>query len=255
MKVKSYEKKILYQFELSTYCNLSCFYCPIEALKNIHMSFEKFCSLIDEIESPATLKLQGTGEAMLHPEFDKFILYAKEKGHRTNIITNGAINISDAKLKNLDRIGFSIDTLDEKLAREHGRKNLDKVILNLLNTHKKAPEKCMIFSVCYGQDLRPLQIFAKNYNIHHVIQNIQTKTSYQTKYKTNKFAYNKYECSFVNEDKMNYYFADGTLAPCCYMIDVKDVLSKNEIKGLFEKSIVPKCCGQCGELTGKKRLF
>jgi len=246
---------MLYQFELTTHCNLSCFYCPIESLKKIHMDFKKFCFFIDEIETQSYVKLQGTGEAMLHPEFDKFLFYVKQKGHFTDIITNGTVEISDTRLKNIDRIGFSIDSLDEKFAHENGRKNLDKVLKNLLNTHKRAPTKCMIFSVYYGQNISSLKAFSKQLNIPHIIQNIQTKTSYQTKYKTNKYYYKKYSCSFINENKMKYYFADGTLAPCAYMINVKDVLCKKEIKDMFSKSIVPKCCEQCGELVGKNRLL
>ena len=89
---------MMYQFELTTHCNFSCIYCPIETLKKIHMSFEMYAKLIDAIGKPSVIKLQGTGEAMLQPpEFDKFIIYAKEKGHTTDIITNGSIEISDLK--------------------------------------------------------------------------------------------------------------------------------------------------------------
>lgn len=160
---------------------------------------------------------------MLHPKFDKFILYAKQKGHFIDIITNGTIDISDKILESIDRIGFSIDTLDDKLASKSGRKNLDKVLNNLLNTHKKVPKKCMIFSVSYGQDLLPLKIFSLKYKISHIIQNIQLKTSYQTKYKTKIYNYVKYECSYIKQNKMSYFFVDGTLAPCCYMINVENV--------------------------------
>ncbi len=218
------------------------------------MSFDKFTHLIDKIESPSHLKLQGTGESMLHPEFDKFVLYAKQKGHFVDIITNGTIEISGIRLHNMNKVGFSIDTLDKKLADKNGRKNLDKVITNLIKAHRKAPKKCMIFSVNYGQDLSLLNKFAHDYKIPHIIQNIQTKTSYQLKYKTKENSYTKYECSYINENKMSFYFVDGTLAPCPYMIDVNNVVCKNEIIGMFSKSIVPKCCEQCGELVGKSRL-
>lgn len=33
---------MLYQFELTTHCNLNCFYCPIESLKKVHMDFKSF---------------------------------------------------------------------------------------------------------------------------------------------------------------------------------------------------------------------
>lgn len=109
---------------------------------------------------------------------------------------------------------------------------------------QKAPKKCRIFSVSYGQDINPLKLFSKKHKINHTIQNLQNKTSYQTKYR----------CSYINQNKMSYYFADGTPAPCCFMVDVKNVKSKDEILEMFSKSIVPKCCEQCDELVGKSRL-
>lgn len=219
------------------------------------MDFEKFRYLVDQIKHPSFIKLQGTGEAMLHPEFDKCVIYAKQKGHFTEIITNGTIKITDNRLLYLDSIGFSIDTLDEKQAFTSGRKNLDQVVDNFLDLYKRAPTKCKIFSVFYGQDISSLQLFVKKYQIPHIIQNIQYKTSYQTKYKTKKYSYEKYECKYINENRMEYFFADGTLAPCPYMIEVKDVLSKEQITKMFSMQVVPKCCEQCGELINQNRLL
>lgn len=122
------------------------------------MSFETYAHLVDAIKKPSVIKLQGTGEAMLHPEFDRFVIYAKKRGHFADIITNGSVEMSDVKIKHLDRIGFSIDTLDEVAAAKNGRKNLKKVVQNLLRSHKQAPKKCMIFSVSYGQDLKELRL-------------------------------------------------------------------------------------------------
>ena len=84
----------------------------------------------------------------------------------------------------------------------------------------------MVFSVSYGQNLRNLKLFTKKYNIPHVIQNLQTKTSYQAKYKTTSHKYTKHECSYIKNDRMTYYFADGTVAPCCFMIHKEDVFRK-----------------------------
>lgn len=219
------------------------------------MDFEMFCVLIDGIKSPSQIRLQGTGEAFLHPEFDMFLVYAKKRGHYVDIITNGTLQVSDMQLEHLDKIGFSIDTLDAELAAKHGRRGLDKILTNLLATHTKVPEKCMIFSVYYGQDLSPLQVFSRKYKIPHIIQNIQSKTSYQSKYKTKTSDYTKYACTYIDENKMSYFFVDGTCAPCPYMTHLKDVQSKDEILELFSQSMVPKCCEQCGELVEKSRLL
>lgn len=47
---------------------------------------------------------------------------------------------------------------------------------------------------------------------------------------------------------MQFYFVDGTVAPCCYMINKDLVKTKKEIKEMLDKKIVPKCCGQCSKL-------
>ncbi len=41
---------------------------------------------------------------------------------------------------------------------------------------------------------------------------------------------------------------DGTVAPCCFMVDKSLVKDKEEIKEMFDKKVVLVCCGQCGEL-------
>lgn len=242
----------MYQFEVTTNCNLNCFYCPIETLKKEYMKFSIYCTLIDNIKSPSHLRLQGTGEPFLHPEFDKFLSYAKSHGHFIDIITNGTILISDKQLNYIDSLGFSIDTLDEIQAEKNGRKNLKIVLNTLKRVHRKSPNKCKVYSVSFGQDLNPLKEFLKKLNIPHIIQNLQVKTSYQVNYKLKKFTYQTFSCEYINQNKINYYFVDGTFAPCPYMINKNDVQTKEKIIESFSKKQIPKCCEQCSELLTKK---
>lgn len=246
---------MLYQIELTTNCNLNCFYCPSSSLEKVNMSFDVFKNIIDNINYPSHIKLQGTGEALLHPEFDRFVKYAKQKGHFTEIITNGTLRITDDRLSYLDSVGFSIDTLDKKQADKSGRKHLDQIVKNLLEIYEKAPQKCKVFSVYYGQEINQLHNFTKHYKIPHIIQNIQNKTSYQLNYTVQKSAYLRYSCSYINNNKIKFYFVDGRVAPCPYIVDVKQVLRKEDILKMFSKCIVPKCCEQCDELVGKNRLL
>ena len=51
---------MLYQIEVTTYCNLQCFYCPIETIENKHIEYEKFCNIVDSFDSNSIVRLQGT---------------------------------------------------------------------------------------------------------------------------------------------------------------------------------------------------
>lgn len=72
---------------------------------------------------------------------------------------------------------------------------------------------------------------------------------------TEPLPYTTYQCPYLENEKMRYYFVDGTKAPCCYMIDSTKVLHPKVIQHTLAQKSVPSCCTQCGELTGVKRLY
>lgn len=191
----------------------------------------------------------------MHPSFWKIVALAKEMGHRISIITNGSIEIDQKSLFLLDDVGFSLDTLDESLAKRSGRTSPAQTLKHLLACHSLTPKKIKLYAVNYGQDLEPLKAFAKEQNIPLVIQKIQPKTSYQAHYTTVPLPYTTFQCSYLENEKMRYYFVDGTKAPCCFMIDATKVLPIKQIRQHLAQKNVPSCCTQCGELTGVKRLY
>jgi len=155
----------------------------------------------------------------------------------------------------LDTIGFSMDTLDEALAKRSGRTSPAQTLKHLLACHILTPKKIKLYAVNYGQDLESLKAFAKEQNIPLVIQRIQPKKCYQAHYSTEPLPYTTYQCPYLDNEKMRYYFVDGTKAPCCFMIDSTKVLHPKVIKHTLAQKSVPSCCTQCGELTGVKRLY
>jgi organic radical activating enzyme len=243
-----HKNKMLYQIEITTYCNLQCFYCPIETIENKHIEYSKFKQIVDSFKPNSKVRLQGTGEPLLHPKFYEIVSYVKQKGHYADIITNGTIKIDSKIINLLDSIGFSIDTLNTQEAKKSKRDKLETTLNNLFQTYKQTPKKVKIFAVNYGQDLKPLIEFSKKYKIPLTIQNLQTKISYQNKYKMEEKPYTNYSCKYIDDDVMKFYFVDGTIAPCCYMVDKNLVKTKKEIKEMLDKKIVPECCNQCCEL-------
>ena len=73
-------------------CNLTCSFCCFanRAMKQM-LTFEQMKKAIDSFaELGATgMELTGGGEPSLHPDFDKVITYAVEKGFKVGVCTNG----------------------------------------------------------------------------------------------------------------------------------------------------------------------
>jgi molybdenum cofactor biosynthesis enzyme MoaA len=243
------------QIEITTVCNANCFYCAHDTLTHTHKSWECFEAILHSERRPTTLLLQGTGEPLLHPLFWKMTAFAKERMHRISIITNGSLPIEPKHLFLLDEIGFSLDTLDEAIAKRSGRTSPSQTIKHLLACHDLTPKKIKLYAVNYGQALAPLRAFAKEYHLPLTIQNLQPKKSYQVHYKTKPLPYTLFQCSYLEHEKMRYYFVDGTKAPCPFMINATNVLPITQIKQHLAQKNVPSCCTQCGELTGLKRLY
>ena len=242
------------QIEITTYCNAKCFYCPNEYLHKDHMSIEQFKSIVDNCPNGCTVLIQGTGEPLLHPEFWQMAAYVRSKGKKVGTITNGTIVMSDEQLYQINTIGISIDTFSDITAKRSGRPDLIPIIERLLHYHSIVPGKVRIYAVDYGQDMRPLQLFAKTHGIGLSVQRIQGKTSYQKRYQTPMLSYRHLWCRYVENEIHRYFFVNGKQAPCAYMIDMQSALSAEEVSLNFKMGNVPQCCSQCGELVGVPRL-
>jgi len=107
-------------------CNAQCPNCPYNnsdirsSYKDaIFMSEEIFKRIADECgQYKSVIRISGGGEPMLHPQAIELIKYAKEKGAKIGLITNGS-KFDNEKLYelisiNVDVIEFSVDACDEK---------------------------------------------------------------------------------------------------------------------------------------------
>jgi len=128
-------------------CNALCPHCPYtnsnirkEYKDAPYMSDKVFKRIADE-SGPygAYLRISGGGEPMLHPNATDLLVYAKKKGCKIGLITNGS-RFDDSNLKKLidsgvDLIEFSVDADNEKDYAIY-RKGLDWGIL--ITNFKKA---------------------------------------------------------------------------------------------------------------------
>lgn len=124
------------QVEPLNYCNLKCDFCVLshEQRNPKKMSLDNFKKIIDEA-NPKDLSIVGVGESLLHPQIIDMIRYAKSKDIFTRITTNAlclteklARGIVDS---NLDQLGISADTTDEKLYKDIRKADYNKMISNL----------------------------------------------------------------------------------------------------------------------------
>lgn len=105
-------------------CNALCPNCPYtnsnirEDYKDkLLMSSETFKTIADQCgEYGAWIRMSGGGEPMLHPQAVKLMEYAKEKGAKIGLITNGSKFTEESSRRLLeaqvDMIEFSVDASD-----------------------------------------------------------------------------------------------------------------------------------------------
>ncbi len=230
------------QIEVTTYCNLKCFYCPIESIKHKHMTFDTFKGIIDSLEEPSYILLQGTGESLLNKELHSFMKYAKTKNHKLRLITNGTIELKEDYLKELDHILYSVDEYNSELQ-----------VKNFVDQKINFTENSAVIMVDYGQNKQ--EIINQVENNYIFVQPLQTMSNYQEKYKNQDKSEIKqsYNCNRI-KNKEKFFFVSGKEAPCCYMLHEDKALSREEVSSLLNKGHIPKICTGCREIYGNNLL-
>lgn len=105
-------------------CNAECPHCPYtnsnirDSYKDVPYMPERIFKLIADEAGPhgAYLRISGGGEPMLHPKATELLVYAKEKGCKIGLITNGSAfterNSRPLLEAGVDMIEFSVDACD-----------------------------------------------------------------------------------------------------------------------------------------------
>lgn len=107
----------------SSYCNLTCQFCPNRMMGNKHiMSLDKFKGIIDNAgfrDKVKMLHLYNVGEPLMNPNLPSMIAYAKEKefSERISFVTNASLMDRRAAkaviLAGVDRIIISLYGLSD----------------------------------------------------------------------------------------------------------------------------------------------
>lgn len=78
--------------EITNVCNLDCVFCPKNARPKRMMTLEEFDTLTSKLEGKIQfLYFHLMGEPMLHPDLDRMIAMARQKGFIPILTTNGTL--------------------------------------------------------------------------------------------------------------------------------------------------------------------
>jgi radical SAM protein with 4Fe4S-binding SPASM domain len=155
-------------------CNAKCPHCPYtnsnirDTYKDVpFMPAETFKKIADEAGPyGAFLRISGGGEPMLHPKAVELLVYAKQKGCKIGLITNGSkFNEKNSRAlleAGVDMIEFSVDAMDpDNYAIVRKGLNWNKLLENVrrmlqLRNELRSPSKI----ICSGVNQKQVDIDA-----------------------------------------------------------------------------------------------
>lgn len=245
------------QIEITTRCNLDCFYCAGRLYDNQRdMPFDMFAEILDshvlKYGRPSRAILQGEGEPTLHPDLYKMSRYARQKYRlMTQITTNGLYGDNDGLAEHFDSIYLSIETLDKEESKSVGRLNLQKTLntLEYLRTKKILLGVHTVRMEGINEDRALDKYLAEKRITQHVIRLIK-KQEYIKVYKNRvPFEISKevkpFDCMILRTKSRYYYTVDGTILPCCYIKDNTIFPGMQAMEEALENNQQPSCCNGC----------
>lgn len=155
------------QIEPARICNLSCPHC-VDLGRGGIMEFSTFKRIIDENKNARYVKLQGLGEPLLNPDLAYMAGYAKEKGCKTEIISNGTLTPPPLLLHYLDLYVISMETCDPDKYRKIRGVSISRVkdtLDFLMNNYEgKIGINCVLTDDTTEADVLALREFAAQYD-------------------------------------------------------------------------------------------
>jgi len=98
----------LFDIEVASACNITCSFCPREAMARPRglMSEETFGEVLEFLPPGAVIMLSGLGDALLHPGLESFVARLTERRLSTCIVTNGIL-LTPARQQGLINAGIA----------------------------------------------------------------------------------------------------------------------------------------------------
>ena len=142
----SEDKKPVIVWNMTRTCNLNCVHCYSQSKNlqyNNELTLEEGKAFIDDISSfGSPVMLFSGGEPLMHPHFLDLCFYAKSKGMRAVISTNGTLITKELakelKKVGLSYVGISLDGLESVHDRFRGKKGAFREAIEGINYAKEA---------------------------------------------------------------------------------------------------------------------
>lgn len=240
--------------EITSVCNLQCYFCPPTERKYQFIEVDEFCHMLDEVKKHTDyIYFHVKGEPLLHPKIDQLLDISFEKGLKVNITTNGTL-ISKVKHKLINKpalrqMNFSLHSFD---GNEKNRTTKKEYLQQILSFIKEQSHTNIIFSLrLWNLDENNQANFQKN---RELLQMIETEFAldYQIEERVVRgkglkiadrvFLHQDYEFTWpslsAEEDSGRGFcyalrthaavLVDGTVVPCC--LDGEGVINLGNIK-------------------------
>ena len=173
------------EFEITSMCNLKCKHCMLNLTPKNELDKQSICDLIDDWVDNGLLELQLTGgEPLLRNDITDIIKYARSKGLKVLVSTNGTL-ITEELSECLANSGAFIEiSLDGSCARIHdsirGSGSFDKTITGI-RVLKHYNNKIMIETVIQKDNYKDLEnICELSYSLgayRHLFHNLRIAKS------------------------------------------------------------------------------
>ena len=142
----SEDKKPVIVWNMTRTCNLNCVHCYSQSKNlqyNNELTIEEGKAFIDDISAfGSPVMLFSGGEPLMHPHFLDLCFYAKSKGMRAVISTNGTLITKELakelKKVGLSYVGISLDGLESVHDRFRGKKGAFREAIEGINYAKEA---------------------------------------------------------------------------------------------------------------------
>jgi len=171
------------QVELTSFCPMRCKFCPrgVEGRMTRprgHMDLGLFYRLLDQLHPGQAhyrpMELHHLGESLLHPQVDRFVAAASERGLPTELALNPSLLIPELGHKlvaaGIRRIVASLDGMDDEVltglrgpaaSYAKAEKNLDALIAELARTAR--PPTVVIQMIALSRNIHQREAFIRRW--------------------------------------------------------------------------------------------
>lgn len=159
-KISDFGFKV-FQIEINSSCNMQCSFCayPLRSVPKMNMDLEQIKHIIDQAAEDGSLRFvafQHYGEPLLHKSLFEAIDYAREKGVKSQVITNCLLLTDDIVDKLLthspDILRLSFHTTDQELYQNTRGSNLP------FHEYRNRIERCAVKILTQRNNIKECRI-------------------------------------------------------------------------------------------------